>query len=1110
MQTEELSVGELISEIERQTDFLVLYRNREVDTDRIIRVSSKSGKLTAYLGMAFADTDVTYEIDNKYILLSKRLVLNNSKPANVKASQQTGRTINGTVKDSNGELIIGASIIVRGTTIGTVTDVDGRFSLSVPQNATLQVSFIGYQTKEVATGNQSTVDVILIEDTKLLDEVVVIGYGTQKKVNLTGAITSVKAETLDNMPVANLSNALAGRAPGVTVTGTSGFAGASSSIRMRGSFSEPLYVINDVIKSKQYFDALDPNEVESISFLKDAASAAVYGSKAGNGVVLVKTKSGRQQKPAFQYKGSYSASSPTQPLQSFTATDQLTYENRVAQSLGRDPVYGQEHFDYFADKNYDVNDYVWQNPSVQQHNLSVDGGNDRITYFMLLGYHDENGSYKTVNYKRYNFRSDITAKITERFKVNFNLSGYQQDFHRFYWPYDDIENFNVPDFYRTTFNWTRYYPFYLDENNQPTTDTSKNPITSGSWNPVEMVLGNRYQDVVRRHLDGQIRLDLDLGQYVDGLRTSVLGQYYGYDRNHKAFITHNKGYRFKIGSPTNIFVPGPIDPNDMVTHNLSASYEGIRENVTLEQSYQLNWFLNYDKIFGKHAVSVMAVYEQSAASGKSLSGQADELMTTTIDQIFNTSSDTQRRFFSGSESESARQSWVGRANYTYADKYIAEFSFRYDGNYKFAPAERWGFFPSASVAWRLSEESFLHDVSWLSNLKLRANYGSTGDDNNWNGDGISAFQWREYYRNGSGYIFGDNLNTGLAIGNTPNPFISWAKVEVYDIGLEYGFLDNRLSGELDYFYRNKNHILRARNRVIPGTYGASLSNENYAEQDWNGVDWSLKWSDTYRDLRYTVYANMGYAIDKWMILDEPEGLEAWRSQIGKPNNRLSGYISEGMIRTQEQLDALPEGFTIDGRKPILGTLLFRDIRGANYSEGPDGKIDGNDATYLSDNATPRINYGFGFNLEWKGFALDAHFQGVGAYDRMVSTMNGGGVFQMGDRPYFALWKDDVWTPENPNAKYPRVSGAWMQQEYGGGSSTFWLRNGAFCRLKNLNIAYTLPKNWLAGIGVNQLQLFVNATNLFCISAMEEYDPEQNTLDSYPLMRTFTGGLSINF
>lgn len=1096
-----MTVGNFIDQIEKQTDYLFVYSKSEVNVNESIAVKNGNKSVAQYLSEAFAATDVKYAFENDYIILTK-----NASPS---VSQQD-KNITGIVTDSRGETIIGANVIVKGSSNGTITDLEGKFAISAPNGAILQVSYIGYLTKEMPVGNKSVINIVLTEDSQALDEVVVVGYGTQKKVNLTGAIVSVKTEDLENIPSSNLSNSLAGRAPGVTVTNTSGMAGASSKIRMRGSFGEPLFVINNIIKSKADFDALDPNEVQSINFLKDAASASVYGSKAGNGVVLVTTKAGKLQKPEFQYKGIVSTAETTRPLQDYSATDELIWANRVSETKGLNPVYGQEAFDYFKDKSYNVNDYVWQNPSSRQHNISVNGGNEAITYYMMLGYHDEDGSYKNLEYKKYNFRSDITANISKRFKVNLNLSGNQRQYDRFYWPYDKVDNFNVPDFYRTTFNWSRLYPFYVDDKGNPTNDVNANPVTAGSWHPVDMVLGNRYQKITQRTLDGILKFDLDLGQFVDGLSTSVLAQYTAYDNNQKAFITHNKSYRFQSASATNKFVPGPVDPNNMVLHNLSSNYEGIREYVTLDNSYQLNWFLKYDKIFGKHAVSGLAVYEQSETNGKNLSGSAEELMTSSIDQIFATSSDTQRRYFSGNEYQSARQSWVGRFNYSYADKYIAEFSFRYDGNYKFAPSERWGFFPSASLAWRISEESFLKKVSWLSNLKLRGSFGSTGDDNNWDGEAIAAFQWREFYKNGSGYIFGNNLSNGLAIGNTPNPYISWAKLEVYNIGLDYGMLDNRLSGELDYFYKNKNHILKARNMVIPGTYGAGLSNENYAEQEWNGVEFNIKWSDSFKDLKYTVYGNLGYVKDNWVKLDEPVGLEAWRSAIGKPNNRIQGYIAEGLIRTQEQLDALPAGFTQFGRKPILGTILFKDIRGANYQEGADGKIDGNDFTNLSDLGTPRINYGFGLNLEWKGIALDAHFQGVGAYDRMLSTKNGSGVFQVGEKPYFELWTgNNVWTPENPGAKYPRVSGFW-QEEYGAAGSTYWLRNGAYMRLKNLNLAYSLPSKWFSKIGVSKVQVFANGTNLFAISGIDEHDPEQEALDSYPLMRTYTAGLSVNF
>lgn len=414
-----------------------------------------------------------------------------------------------------------------------------------PDNATLQVSYIGYQSFHEKVGNQTNLMITLKEDTQLIDEVVVVGYGTQKKVNLTGAITSVKTDDLNKIPTSNLSNTLAGRAPGVTVTTTSGMAGASSKIRMRGSFGEPLFVINNVIKDKAAFDALDPNEVDNISFLKDAASASIYGSKAGNGVVLVTTKGGKNQKPEFQYKGVFSVSNTTRPLQDYSATDELIWANRVAETKGLPAPYGQEIFDYFADKSYNVNDYVWRNPSSQQHNISVNGGSDRITYYMMLGFHDENGSYKKLDFKKYNFRSDITAHVSKRFNVNFNLSGNQKEYNRFYWPYDNVDDFNVPDFYRTTFNWTRLYPFYVDDNGNPTTDTNANPVTAGSWNPVDMVLGNRYQKTTRRTIDGQVRFNLDLGQFADGLKTSFLAQYTAYDENLKGFLTHNKGYSFQ-------------------------------------------------------------------------------------------------------------------------------------------------------------------------------------------------------------------------------------------------------------------------------------------------------------------------------------------------------------------------------------------------------------------------------------------------------------------------------------------------------------------------------------------------------------------------------------
>ncbi len=1103
---------DVLEEIESQTDYLFV-SNRDINLAQKVSVRAKNKSVREVLDHILGNTDLSYTMEGINIILSKKASHGSESVA------QQKRTITGTITDDSGEPIIGANVSEKGTTNGIITDVDGNFSLTVGDHAVLKISYIGYITQEVAVGSQKSLRITLHDDTQALEEVVVVGYGTQKKVNLTGSIAAVKTAELENIPVANLSNTLAGRASGVTVVNNSGFAGASSSIRIRGSFGEPLYVINNVIRDKTAFDALNPNEVESINILKDAASASIYGSKAGNGVVLVTTKKGSIQKPMFQYKGSYTAAQPTRPIQNFSATDELIFKNRLAEyqnSLLETPdpnfqvPYGQEYFDYFKDKNYNLNDLIWRNPSNQDHNISVNGGNDKITYYMMAGYYGEDGSYQNVNYNRFNLRSDITAKITEAFNVNLNISGNQRDYKRFYWPYDwNSESMTLSDFYRTTFNQSRLRPWYVDEQGNPSNKRTPYPVATGGSHFGELVLGDNYEKTKARDVEAILTFNLSLDQYIKGLSTSVVAQYNFTDKNRKRFAMHNKSYVFQSGSVSNIFVPGPVDPSQMNLHNLSHTYENIQENVWLNNSYQFNWLINYNRSFGRHHVNAMGAYEVSESKEKYLTGTAENLLTSSIDQIFVASNDALRRYFNGNESENARLSWIGRFNYNYDDRYIAEFSFREDGNAKFGPGKRWGFFPSASLAWRLSNENFFN-VDWISNLKIRGSYGTTGDDTDATaGETIAAFGWRNKYQTGSGYMYGDTYYQGIQIGASANPFLTWATLKVYDAGIDYGFFNNQLVGEFDFFHKRKTDILQQRVSSVPDTYGRAKAAENYAEQSWTGFEFSVRYSGKVDEVNYSVFGNLGYAKDKWEKYDEAINLPGWKSRIGHPNGYIKGYISEGIIRTQEQLDALPEGFTQFGRKPRLGQILFKDIRGANESEGADGKIDSNDSDYLSRKADPRINYGFGFNVEWKGIVLETLFQGVGGYDRMIKTTNSDGVFQQ-DRPYFELWAGDVWTPENINAKYPAISGEWMYPEYGGAGSSFWVRNGAYLRLKNINLSYALPQKWYSSLGVNKVQVFANGTNLFCISGMDEHDPEQDKLDSYPIMRTFTFGLNINF
>ena len=1124
------TVGAVINSIKSQTGYEFSYDADLLDkVIGTVSVDMKNEQIETILNKIFGGTDINFRVLNNRIFLKEEP--GKLKNLSVVNQQQSQKTVKGTVVDAANIPVIGANVFVKGTTHGTITDMDGNFTLTnVAENSTLVISYIGFLEKNVEVGNKTSFDIVLLEDSKKLEEVVIVGYGTQKKVNLTGSITAVNASELSGISTSNLSNTLAGRAPGVNITGNSGLMGSSSNIRIRGGFGEPLFVIDGIVRDKDAFDALEVNEIDQLSFLKDAATASIYGSQAGNGVVLVTTKGGTQQKPMFNYQGSYTFMTPTQELFSdmFTATDELIYQNRVAQYQGLATPNGEKEFEYFKDKNYNVNDYIWQTPWNQKHSVSVSGGNEKVTYYALGSYIGEEGSYKNLENDKFNLRSNVTAKITDQIKMNFNLAANQQNQQRFYWPFSDDDEQTIGDLYRCTFNWPKTYPFYLNADGSPANNVTDYPVQTpmGSWqawNVVDQVVGDRYIKTRKREVNAILSFDIDLGKFIPGLTTKLVGNYIGNDYMRKKYLTYQHNYVWAAAnSDQNRFIPAAPDPNKMNTFTFSQNQEFLSYNVHSLWSEQLNWFLNYNHSFGKHDVSGTLVWEQQANGGEKVFAKGESPLTN-YDQMFVYSTDAERRWGDAWEVTNGRLSWIGRFNYTYDQKYIAEFSFRYDGNTLFPKEKRWGFFPSFSGAWRISNESFMENTSnWLDNLKIRASYGTTGNDLNVNNKEIEPFSYMNVYQSGYSYIWGDNLNLGIEPGATPNPYLTWATSATYNVGFDFGVLNNRLSGSFDAFYKTEKDILGSRIVTIPDTYGQSLAPENYAERSWRGVEFNAMWRDKAfgGQLDYSIYGNVGFSKDQWDVLDQtalysPGGNLEEFSAIGKPLNRLSGLKTLGIVRTQEQLDELlAKGFKQYGRDPYLGGLYFEDVRGDGYSLGPDGKIDGNDVQLLSDNAAPRINYGFGTNLSWKGFTMDIHFQGVGLYDRMISNLGEGmgGIRQYGGtvRPYYPIWTDDVWTPENPNAKYPRVIGkSWY--ESGTGAQSFWIRNGAYLRLKNLNVGYNLPKSWISFLNLESAQLFVNGTNLFVLSAMTEFhDPEQDCYDSYPLMKSFTFGVDIKF
>ena len=908
------TVGAVINSIKSQTGYEFSY-----DADLLdkmigtVSVDMKNEQIETILNKIFGGTDINFRVLNNRIFLKEEP--GKLKNLSVVNQQQSQKTVKGTVVDAANIPVIGANVFVKGTTHGTITDMDGNFTLTnVAENSTLVISYIGFLEKNVEVGNKTSFDIVLLEDSKKLEEVVIVGYGTQKKVNLTGSITAVNASELSGISTSNLSNTLAGRAPGVNITGNSGLMGASSNIRIRGGFGEPLFVIDGIVRDKDAFDALEVNEIDQLSFLKDAATASIYGSQAGNGVVLVTTKGGTQQKPMFNYQGSYTFMTPTQELFSdmFTATDELIYQNRVAQYQGLATPNSEKEFEYFKDINYNVNDYIWQTPWNQKHSVSVSGGNDKVTYYALGSYIGEEGSYKNLENDKFNLRSNVTAKITDQIKMNFNLAANQQNQQRFYWPFSDDDEQTIGDLYRCTFNWPKTYPFYLNADGSPANNVTNYPVQTpmGSWqawNVVDQVVGDRYIKTRKREVNAILSFDIDLGKFIPGLTTKLVGNYIGNDYMRKKYLTYQHNYVWAAAnSDQNRFIPAAPDPNKMNTFTFSQNQEFLSYNVHSLWSEQLNWFLNYNHSFGKHDVSGTLVWEQQANGGEKVYAKGESPLTN-YDQMFVYSTDAERRWGDAWEVTNGRLSWIGRFNYTYDQKYIAEFSFRYDGNTLFPKEKRWGFFPSFSGAWRISNESFMENTSnWLDNLKIRASYGTTGNDLNVNNKEIEPFSYMNVYQSGYSYIWGDNLNLGIEPGATPNPYLTWATSATYNVGFDFGVLNNRLSGSFDAFYKTEKDILGSRIVTIPDTYGQSLAPENYAERSWRGVEFNAMWRDKAfgGQLDYSIYGNVGFSKDQWDVLDQtalysPGGNLEEFSAIGKPLNRLSGLKTLGIIRTQE-------------------------------------------------------------------------------------------------------------------------------------------------------------------------------------------------------------------
>ncbi|MFI5194475.1 MAG: TonB-dependent receptor [Chitinophagales bacterium] len=1084
-------------EIQKQTGLNVLVNENILDKAGKVTLEVRNMPVSDVLNLCFRNEQLSYSIIDGTIVVAAK-----PAPAPTAPLQEPGNLLpplidfHGHITDSAGNPLVGASVIVKGTKRGTSTDVNGNFELNdVKNNAILVISFSGYANKEYEVNGQIFVNIKLMRSTNPMDEIIVIGYGSQRRADLLGAVSSINSSEIANIPTSNLSNVLAGRLSGTYVETNTGTPGISSSIRIRAQSSwnggDPVYVIDGVVRDKTSFDALGPNEVDQITILKDAASAAIYGSRSSNGVILVTTKSGKAGKPLISFSSSFTQQKVGKVpgymgVPESIALDRYTYGDSSVTaadyaSLMKNNPDGKEWYNL-----------AYQTPKSQQYALSASGGGDRFTYYIGGSYYDENGFLPNVWYKKLNLRGNLSAKLTKDLTVGLNLSESNGTRNRFNFTYDygsaDLNNLWGKLFYNAGFT-------------QPYVDGK--PVNPG-WlgNQIEMMRNGGYWRNTNQQTDALINIEYKI-PFVPGLSVKA-----SYSRNFDNSYVKNFAKKQLLYNYAFIGNNGTIDPNQPLGTTLSGDpgTEYLGNEFTKTDAYQLNGQINYDRYFGKSHVSAVGVYEQYEYQYNYFSMYHYNFPLFPTDQFFATSGNPSDWKTAGNESQDARLSYVGRVNYEYDKRYLFSASVREDGSIKFAPNKRWGLFPSVSAGWIISNENFFKASNTFSNIfdmmKLRASFGSTGNDI------IGGWQWQDQYNIQGSYYLGNPgiVAPGLTYGGIPNPDITWEKSNSYNFGLDLNFLKN-FSLSTDLWTRHTYDILGPRILALPVEFGGTLPAVNYGIVNGKGLEIELGYRNKIgRSFSYSIKGNFGLAENTVIKRDAPANAQPVDDPNGKTLGYLKGLVSTGIYRTQDELDKLPAGYTIYGQAPVLGMLSFRDVSGPGGV--PDGKIDDYDRSKLANYGQGQapISYGINLNLEYKGFSVSMLFAGLSGFKTFYNDAFSRNI---GVYATHTSWWNDYWTETNVNGKAPKPfpwGDSRADYQY---NSTYNLYDAGFLRMKYLNLSYSLPAKMMGRLGIHSVQFFASGTNLFVISKFKYYDPEVTQFMSYPIQKTFTLGFNVN-
>lgn len=980
----------------------------------------------------------------------------------VEINDQQKQTVKGTVKDANGDPIIGATVKVKGSTGGTVTDIDGKFTLDAPAGAELEVSSIGYLKQIVkAKGN---IAIVLKDDSQTLDELVVVGYGVQKKENLTGAVASMNAEKLATRPVSSLSSALAGEMAGVTAVQTSGAPGSqNASITVRGKNSvnaaSPLVIVDGVPGS---MNVLNPAEIESVTVLKDAASAAIYGVQAANGVILITTKKGKTGKTTVSYNATFSWSSLLAKLDLLDAYGYayLYNEAYLNDHPGAKKPFSDETVEKYRTGKLPSTD--WYKEALtgsgfeHQHNLSLSGGNDKTTYNMYLGYLSQDGVTKDLDYNRINARMNITSQINKYITLGLNASGYRGTKQDAWAGYTQVIQ-----------GISRSHP------TDPVYDEDGNFKYVGVDNPV--AVQGRDKTGWKKTIDQEVFL-IGSAEIKPIKDLSIKGVY-----SWRNWTQDQLGFKKTWGYGT---------------YN-----SGQREGYVYNYNYDYltgQILVNYNKSFGDHNLGVLAGMESYDVKSRYVTATRKGGGNNNLDESLNTLDASSQKNSNGG-TEMTRLSYFGRLQYNYAGKYLFEANVRRDASSRFPKDSRWGTFPAFSAGWRISEEAFMKNVDWLSNLKLRLGWGKTGNEELKSSDLYPAVPTYAY----GSYMFGNSLYSTAYESRLVNDQLKWATVTNYELGIDAGFLNNKLTMELSVYKKKTNDMLLY--LPLQGVIGLSAPAQNVGSVENRGFELVLGHNNRIgKDWSYNLSLNMGYNKNEIIDMAGTDGPidngyggtddTQWNIE-GYGVSSYYGYVADGLFRTEEELKKGP----LRTGNEKLGDIRYKDL-------DDDGKITAADRKIIG-NKMPKWTGGFNFRVGYKNFELSGLLQG--AFDAK-RYYNGEASYAFFNNASCLNKHWDRWSEENPNGNFPRLS---LTSQTNYAFSSFWLQDASYVRMKNLTLAYTLPSEVISRIGLSFAQVYLTGENLFTISGLDKgLDPESGNSRgwSYSNVRKISCGLKLTF